>query len=78
MSSEAIKAIEALKIAKEHVADSASMFTSAEVCYVDALNLFKVGDYVRCIDRCKDSLKYSLGILSPVYQSLVVYQEFFK
>lgn len=57
-----------IRLARKHVADTASNELSARCCLADAVSLSDDGDYEYARQRALKSLAYSLGILSPVYQ----------
>jgi hypothetical protein len=48
--------------------DHAAMASSARLCADDAERLFDAGDFVASASRSLDSLRYSIGILSPHFQ----------
>lgn len=43
------------------------MASSARLCRSDAVHLFNHGDYEGAVRRAVASLKYSVGMFSPVY-----------
>ncbi len=50
-------------------ADKASMLSSAALARDDAQALFNKGDYKYARLRALDSLSYSVGVFSPIYQT---------
>lgn len=59
----------AISLAKEH-ASKAQMRSSADLCIEDAEHCLQRGDFESAMRRAKDSLKYSVGILSPIFREL--------
>lgn len=44
------------------------MESSARLCLADAIRSYDAGDYKAARTRAVASLRYSVGILSPIYQ----------
>jgi hypothetical protein len=48
-----------------------AMESSARLCLADAIRLFDEEDRVAARQRAIDSLRYSVGILHPIYRAAV-------
>lgn len=60
--------IQILQMAFDNVENNFTHKKSAWICYYDALTLFNDGDISFSRSRALKSLKYSVGILSPIYK----------
>lgn len=56
------KATEILALAAPHVANGASMSSSAKLAYKEAVSLLAAGDPASAAQRATDSLSYSVGV----------------
>jgi hypothetical protein len=59
----------AIILAQQHVSEG--MTSSAKVCVDDAVTCYNVGSFELAVRRAIDSLKYSVGIMSPIYAKVV-------
>lgn len=48
--------------------DEGTMRGSAKLCLADAGALFNKGEYTDAFERALTSLKYSVGVFSPIYE----------
>lgn len=58
-----------IRSARQHVRNGAAMESSARLCLADAVRLYDAEDLDGARAMAVRSLKYSVGILSPVYRA---------
>jgi hypothetical protein len=63
-------AYEALRLAQLNE-DKGVLATSAKSAAEDAAKLFNKGDYLYCVGRAQDSLRYSVGVFHPEYKKFL-------
>lgn len=56
-----------IREARQHVGDTPAMESSARLCLADAVQLYDRGDYTRAREQAVRSLRYSVGVFSPIY-----------
>lgn len=59
----------AIAAAREHVTDNPVMESSARLCLADAETLYRQCDLAGARNAALRSLRYSVGVFSPIYQN---------
>ena len=67
-----MNAYEVIQLAEKHVANGATMQSSAALALADAKALQKLGKCVSARNRAVKSLEYSVGVFHPDYQATKV------
>lgn len=62
-----METVKIIELAEKHIGNG-SMISSAELCLIDAKNLFRKGDFEFAEKRALKSLCYSVGVFNPDYQ----------